>query len=83
MAGKGFYKKGDFLDLRILFDAETSLEELPLIAIGSNHKSDYLPLGNYIDRNNKINGWYLMRIPLHNFKNISYNHTKEIKKIFF
>ena len=81
--GKDFIKKGDFLDLRILFDAETSLEELPLIAIGSNHKSDYLPLGNYIDRNNKINGWYLMRIPLHNFKNISYNHTKEIKKIFF
>lgn len=81
--GKDFLKKGDFLDLRLMIEDGTTFDELPAIAVSSDKISDYLPLGDYIDRSKTIDNWYLARIPIVNFKNINYDHTKEIRQVHF
>lgn len=86
--GKDFIKDGKFLDFRLLIKSDTKLEELPLVAIGTNNKkgtekhSDYLNITQYIG-DTPPNKWILVRIPLSDFQNITYAHSKEIKQVLF
>lgn len=86
--GKDFIKDGKFLDFRLLIKSDTKPEELPLVAIGTNNKkeaekhSDYLNITQYIG-DTPPNKWILVRIPLSDFQNITYAHSKEIKQVLF
>lgn len=85
--GKDFIKEGKSLDFWLLIKSETKKEELPLIAIGTIDKkeskaSSFINIGKYIGTAEQEK-WILVSIPLTEFKNISYTHTREIKEVLF
>jgi len=85
--GKDFIKEGISLDFRILVKSDTKVSELPMVAIGAREKeetkiSSYIVLDKYIN-NVKQGEWTHVSIPLSDFKNIAYTHTKEIKEVLF
>jgi hypothetical protein len=85
--GKEFIKEGASLDVRILVKSDTKVSELPLIAIGAVVGKDtiissYTNIEKYINTANS-GEWALIRIPLADFRNVKYTHTKEIKKVLF
>jgi hypothetical protein len=83
--GKDFIKEGKYLDFRLLIKSDTKLNELPRVAIATKNGesiSSYLNIEKYIDSKGS-NNWNHVRIPLIDFKNISYTHSKEIKEVFF
>lgn len=83
--GKDFVRQGDNLDFRLLIKSDTKIDELPLIAIATKNKgivSDFISLNKYISELESDN-WLLIRIPLSDFRNISYAQTNEIKQVLF
>ena len=85
--GKDFIKEGKSLDFWLLVKSETKKEELPLIAIGTINKEDsiissHLSIGKYINIL-EPDKWIHVSIPVADFKDINYTHTKEIKEILF
>ncbi|WP_165040104.1 glucoamylase family protein [Dysgonomonas sp. ZJ709] len=82
--GKDFVKESTSLDFRMKITSKTNKEELPSIAIATEDEkqiSSYLNLGKYIT--NISNNWCHVRIPLSDFQNIKYTHSKEIKNVLF
>ncbi|MDU1892607.1 MAG: glucoamylase family protein [Dysgonomonas sp.] len=85
--GKDFIKEGKSLDFKLLVKSNTKVEELPSIAIGTLLKkevkiSSFISLEKYIHQM-KQGEWISVHIPLRDFKDISYTHTKEIKEVLF
>lgn len=67
-------------------DAPTTADgvgyEIILDTIGNAQTSAPIHLKEYITQIDNSN-WYQVRIPLSQFKGITYNHTKEIKQVIF
>lgn len=85
--GKDFIKEGKSLDFRLLVKSGTTREELPLIAIDTADKkeskaSSFISIGKYTGTLEQ-DKWILVSIPLADFKDINYTHTKEIKEVLF
>lgn len=83
--GKDFIKEGRYLDFRLLIKSDTKLSELPQVAIATKDEkiiSSYLNIEKCINSQGS-DKWNHVRIPLADFKNISYIHSKEIKEVLF
>ena len=85
--GKDFIKEGKSLDFKLLIKSDTKAEELPLVAIGTVDKkeskaSSFVDIKKYIGKPEQ-NKWISVSIPLSEFKEINYTHTKEIKEVLF
>ncbi|MFT3993303.1 MAG: glucoamylase family protein [Dysgonomonas sp.] len=85
--GKDFIKDSKYLDFKLLIKSNTNASELPLIAIATKTK-DHSQASVYLDIQKYISDiapdvWTSVRIPLADFQNITYIHSKEIKEILF
>jgi len=85
--GKDFIKEGKTLDFWLFIQSDTRIGELPLVAIGTIDKkeskaSSFIHIEKYIGKLEQ-NKWIPVSIPLADFKNINYTHTKEIREVLF